>query len=179
MHSSVSFVQNLSINMSSKPSALNIKILICFLGISLNFYHGFSFNQRDKIIHSINTNYTIVKVKSAAYKESTCIVGSSYEGTIVAYSYDGTFLWENKLSGFMNHDLWCGDITGDGIDEIITANADGHIYCLNIKGELLWQFKKNNAPMYSVCVVRQGEKAYVVAGVLIRQYIIYLQKVMC
>ncbi|TYA71725.1 hypothetical protein [Seonamhaeicola marinus] len=116
-------------------------------------------------IKSINTGYTILKVRIAdKEKTSAYLVGSSYEGTIVAYSYKGELLWENKLSGYMNHDVWCGDIDNDGKDEIVTANADGTIYCLNFKGELLWKFKENAAPMYAVSIIKHSNECYVVAG---------------
>lgn len=79
-------------------------------------------------------------------------------------SYEGEILWKNQLSGYMNHDLWADDINNDGVDEIFAANADGSVYCLNNKGHLLWQFKQNDAPMYSVTVVQKDNKAYVVCG---------------
>jgi len=113
---------------------------------------------------SIDTGYTITKVRTSINKGQTYIVATSYEGTIVAVSYTGDILWKNKLSGFMNHDIWASDINNDGNDEILAANADGSIYCLNSKGKLLWQFKQNNAPMYAVSVVNKDNKAYVVCG---------------
>lgn len=115
-------------------------------------------------IKSINTNYTILKVRIADIQNTSYLIGSSYEGTIVAYSYEGELLWENKLSGYMNHDVWCADLDNDGKDEIVTANADGSIYCLNSKGKLVWEFKKNDAPMYAVCILNDGGQSYVVAG---------------
>ena len=118
----------------------------------------------DKAIVSIETGFTISKVRTAQNKGKTYIVASSYEGTVIGVSYDGKELWRNELSGFMNHDLWAGDISGDGVDEILAANADGSIYCLNNKGKLLWKFKQNEAPMYAVCVINKDDKAYVVCG---------------
>jgi len=118
----------------------------------------------DKAIVSIETGLTISKVRTAQNKGKTYIVASSYEGTVIGVSYDGKELWRNELSGFMNHDLWAGDISGDGVDEILVANADGSIYCLNNKGKLLWKFKQNEAPMYAVCVINKDGKPYVVGG---------------
>ncbi|MBH0044469.1 PQQ-binding-like beta-propeller repeat protein [Pseudoalteromonas sp. SWXJZ10B] len=115
-------------------------------------------------LYSIETPYTISKVRSANRKSGSYIVGSSYEGTLFAVDYDGKVLWENKLSGFMNHDVWTQDITGDGNDEILTANADGHVYCLSDKGKLKWSFKINDAPMYSVTAIKKDNTSYVVAG---------------
>ncbi|MEN8703382.1 MAG: hypothetical protein ABF286_04380 [Polaribacter sp.] len=118
----------------------------------------------DKPVTSIETGFTITKVRTAKNKGKTYVVASSYEGTLLGVSYNGETLWKNKLSGFMNHDIWAGDINNDGIDEILAANADGAVYCLNNKGELFWKFKQNDAPMYAVSVVKKDGKAYVVCG---------------
>jgi len=115
-------------------------------------------------IQSLETGHNMTKVRVANSSNGNYIVGSSFEGTILAMDYSGKLLWKNELSGFMNHDVWCDDITGDGKDEILTANADGHIYCLSSAGELLWQFKANTAPMYGVCAVSKDGTSYVVAS---------------
>lgn len=130
--------------------------------------YTFQVNAIEKIkkpaILSIETGLTISKVRTAKNKNETYIVASSYEGTVIGVSYNGKILWKNKLSGFMNHDIWCGDINGDGKDEIVAANADGSIYCLNSKGKLIWLFKKNDAPMFAVSIIKKEDKSYVVAG---------------
>lgn len=108
--------------------------------------------------------YTITKVRAAQCDGEPIIVASSYEGAVLAVKYDGTILWTNELSGFMNHDLWCGDITGDGTDEVLAANADGSIYCLDGAGTLRWTFKPDDAPMNAVCVIHADKKPYVVCG---------------
>jgi len=114
---------------------------------------------------SIDTGtYTVAKVRTARWAGRSCIIASTYHGTVLAIGYDGKVLWSNKLSGFMNHDLWCDDLTGDGNDEILAANADGSVYCLDHAGKLLWTFKANDAPMYSVCVVSKGGVPYVACG---------------
>ena len=136
------------------------KTICLFLGLILSA----QFVWAQKAFQSFETAYTISKVRTAKIKNETIIIGSSYEGTILAVSNSGKTLWENPLSGFMNHDLWCGDITGDGVDEIFAANANGTLYCLHSDGNLLWKFKKNSAPMYSVCTIRKGEKAYAVCS---------------
>ncbi|VGO20485.1 hypothetical protein [Pontiella sulfatireligans] len=115
-------------------------------------------------ISSIETGHTITKVRSAKTGKTPFIVASSYEGTVLGITYSGEIGWTNKLSGFVNHDVWCADIDGDGSDEILTANADGSVYCLNAKGELQWQFKVNDVPMYSVCVIQNGKKPYIACG---------------
>jgi len=115
-------------------------------------------------LQSIDTGYTICLVRAGQNKGRSFIAASSYEGTVLGIRYDGHISWENPLSGYKNHDFWCDDITGDGSDEVLAANADGTVYCLSATGKLLWQFKKNDAPMNAVCVVRKGNTPYVVCG---------------
>lgn len=115
-------------------------------------------------LYSIDTKHTIQKVRTAQTNAQTLIIASAYEGTIMALGYDGVILWKNDLSGFMNHDIWCADITNDGNDEILVANANGVIYCLDYNGNELWQFGKNSAPMYAVCAVAKQNTYYVVCG---------------
>ncbi|MGY6650246.1 hypothetical protein [Wenyingzhuangia sp. IMCC45574] len=138
----------------------------CFLGVLLFCVLVLNAQKVDvkSSLYSIETDYTIQKVRVAKDKSKDYIVGTSYEGTVIGLSYNGKQLWEHKLSGFMNHDVWCGDLDNDGKDEIVTANADGTVYCLNSKGKLLWRFKKNSAPMYAVNIIKKGAKSYVVAG---------------
>jgi hypothetical protein len=113
---------------------------------------------------SIDTRHTITKVRVAGGSKGNYIVAGSCEGILLGIGYDGRIRWKNELSGFMNHDLWCGDITGNGTDEIMAANADGTLYCLDSKGKLIWSFRANDAPMYSVCVIHDGDIPYVVCG---------------
>ena len=119
--------------------------------------------EKDGLI-SIDTKHTILKVRTAKNKKGNYIVGSGFEGMIMGIDYTGKTLWSNKLSGFMNHDVWCADIDGDDQDEILAANADGNIYCLDAKGQLKWKFKNNDVPMYSVTMVTKDKTNYVVAG---------------
>jgi len=118
----------------------------------------------DKPIVSIETGFTILKVRTAQKNQQSYIVASSYEGTVLGVSYEGKTLWKNKLSGFMNHDIYVRDLDNDGKDEIVTANADGSIYCLNSEGKLLWKFQKNEVPMYAVSIIQKDGNSYVVAG---------------
>ena len=113
---------------------------------------------------SIDTGHTITKLRTAQRDGKTFIVASTYEGRLLGLQHDGTLLWAHALSGFMNHDLWCEDITGDGTDEVLAANANGTVYCLSAKGILQWQFRANDAPMNAVCVVHHQGTPYVVCG---------------
>lgn len=115
-------------------------------------------------LQSIETGYTISNVRTATNANGKYIIANSYEGTILAIDYSGTILWSNPLSGYMNHDVWCEDINGDGLDEILTANADGKIYCLNSSGVLQWQYMNKEVPMYSVCAIKKNSTYYVVAS---------------
>ncbi|WP_206753973.1 MULTISPECIES: hypothetical protein [unclassified Lentimonas] len=120
-------------------------------------------------LKSIETGHTIMKVRSASADGAPFIVASTYEGTVLGVRYDGSIGWSQPLSGYMNHDIWCEDLTNDGNDEILIANADGAIYCLSARGNILWEFKPNEGghvpPMYAVCVIRDAKQIpYVVCG---------------
>ncbi len=146
---------------------MQLKLFFSHILILLFISHALSGQSKvnsNKGVVSIDTKYTITEVRTALNKKQSYIIATSYEGVIIAVSYKGDILWENKLSGYMNHDIWTGDINNDGIDELFAANANGNLYCLDSKGDILWQFKQNEAPMYSVCVINKNEKAYVVCG---------------
>lgn len=116
-------------------------------------------------IYSIDTDHTISLVRTAKGRDGEYIIASTYEGAVLGISYAGLILWKNNLGkGIMNHDVWCADITGDGIDEVLLANANGTTYCLNSLGQKVWEFKVNQAPMYAVCVVHKNNIPYVVCG---------------
>lgn len=115
-------------------------------------------------VKSIDTGHTITKVRVAGNGDGSYVVASSYEGALLGVDYDGKTRWVNPLSGYMNADVWCDDLDGDGVDEVLAANADGSVYCVDGSGKTLWQFKVNDVPMNAVCVVRRGKKAYVVCG---------------
>ena len=140
---------------------LSIILPLCFSGIAKAATPLQTFDAGE---------YTVMKVRTADAGKKDIIVGTSYEGVVLAMDYAGNMLWETPTGkGTMNHDLWCADITGDGIDEVFAANANGHLYCYDIDGEKLWDFKPFDSvhltPMYAVTVVKDADKtAYVVCG---------------
>ncbi|WP_152286251.1 PQQ-binding-like beta-propeller repeat protein [Flavicella marina] len=140
-------------------SILNILVFTLF------FISNSVFSKKNPIV-SITTKYTVLKVETAVFKNKTYIITSSYDGVVSAINFKGDVIWEQSLSGLMNHDLWVDDITGDGNQEVIAANADGSVFCINYKGDLLWRFKKNDSPMISACVVhpKKGVEPYVACG---------------
>lgn len=112
----------------------------------------------------IEAGRTISNVRTATGPDGEYIVASSYDGALSAYSFDGKKLWENLLSGFMNHDLWCGDVSGDAIDECFAANADGNLYAVDETGANLWSFQVSETPLSAVTVVRDKTNTYIVVG---------------
>ncbi|MFI3318242.1 MAG: hypothetical protein SNH88_03540 [Rikenellaceae bacterium] len=115
-------------------------------------------------IESIETPYTISLVRSAKINKKPYIVASSYDGVVLCYDYNGKMLWENKLSGYFNQDIYCGDLNGDGSDETLAANSNGTLYCLDEKGNLMWEFSTGETPVGSACIINKGGKAYAVCG---------------
>ncbi len=119
---------------------------------------------------SFDTGYTIQKVRTGKSGTNTFIAAGSYEGTVLRYDFSADAVWQNELTGFMIHDLWCDDLTGDNVDEVLVAYADGYIYCLEGNtGTNLWSFAPttgvHKTPMYAVCTVKHsnGQK-YVACG---------------
>ncbi|MEM0965851.1 MAG: hypothetical protein AAGJ81_06865 [Verrucomicrobiota bacterium] len=128
----------------------------------------------DSGVKSVDTGYTVLIVRNAVLDGESIIVGSSYEGTVVAYDYAGNFLWENPLVGLMARDIWCDDLNSDGNDEILVALADGSIRCLDgVTGNENWSFfspdeanpgQPNGVPMKAVCTIRGSTGLYIACG---------------
>lgn len=115
-------------------------------------------------IVSADTPYTIMKVREATFGGADYIIGSGYNGELVCVDYNGDLVWENEMSGYVNHDIYCEDIDDDGNDEIFVACANGSLYCVSHTGEELWSFKKNDVPLYAVTVVDNDGVPTVVCG---------------
>ncbi|WP_139263234.1 PQQ-binding-like beta-propeller repeat protein [Flammeovirga pacifica] len=122
------------------------------------------FQQEFQHLYSIETGKTILLVRVAKVVDQSYIVASDYNGMLMGIDYNGQIKWKNELSGFVNHDVWCEDITGDGHEEILVANADGTLYCVDSSGELLWTYKHSEVPLFSVTVVHNNREPYVVVG---------------
>ncbi|MFR9670877.1 MAG: hypothetical protein SNH16_06270 [Rikenellaceae bacterium] len=115
---------------------------------------------------SIDTHHTITKLALAKDGDKQRIIGVSYSGVALRADYDGQVKWEQNVSnGIMCYDLWCGDLTGDGRDEILMAIADGSVRCLDLNGKELWKFHPSPMPMISVCTIRDKKgDVYVACG---------------
>ena len=110
--------------------------------------------------------YRLAVAKRGEEADAYRIIGATYDNRVCAFDADGTHLWDEAVGGFV-FDLACGDLNGDGTDEIAAASADGHVYVLDAEGKLLWQhgavFK--GAPVWQVSIARlDGKTPVVVAG---------------
>jgi hypothetical protein len=140
------------------------KLIGAIISSCLASQYAMSQQQNSESISSIETGTTISQTRTGSFNDSRVIITNSYKGTVSAFTFDGQKLWSNTLSGFMNHDIWVDDLNGDGVDEILTANADGNVYCLNADGSINWSFGLNEVPMNSVTVVQGNNTTYVAAG---------------
>lgn len=120
--------------------------------------------EAQQALITIETGQTISNVRTATGSNGEYIVASTYDGALLGYDFSGKKLWENSLSGYMNHDVWCDDVTGDDIDECFAANANGYLYAVNNLGEVLWSFKKSETPLSAVTVLQGETKAHIVVG---------------
>jgi hypothetical protein len=59
-----------------------------------------------------------------------------YYTSIYTMDYDGTILWEHSTGWNAHYPPVVGDITGDGIPDIVT-NSDSNVWAWNSQGELL------------------------------------------
>ncbi|MBT3286334.1 MAG: hypothetical protein HN904_29240 [Victivallales bacterium] len=121
--------------------------------------HPCALRQAIAGVTSLDTGFTIQKVRTGKAGPDTFIAAASYEETVLRVDPEGTTVWRNELAGYMIHDLWCDDLTGDGTDDVLAANADGHVCCLDgSTGKRLWSSTpmsgSHKTPMYAVCSVR-------------------------
>lgn len=120
---------------------------------------------KEKALRVIDTKETIMKVRDGKENGKKFITCSTYDGDIMRVDYDGKVKWKKELEhGIMNHDIWCGDITGDSIDEILVASANGSIYCLSSDGEIMWHYQGGETPMYAVCTLRKDGVPYIICS---------------
>ncbi|MFI3322694.1 MAG: hypothetical protein R3Y50_09250 [Rikenellaceae bacterium] len=121
-------------------------------------------------VQSFDAEATIIKIRNATTSKGGLLIGGAYDGDIVAINSKGKIAWHTKTGvGTMIHDIWCEDIIGDSDAEILAANANGTLYCLDSNGEILWEFSAYNGvhrtPMYAVTVVKDSQHTpYVVCG---------------
>ena len=89
-----------------------------------------------------------------------------------AFDADGRHRWDAALGGFA-FDLCCADLDGDGVDEILTAGADGVVGCFSASGQVRWRHTLP-APVQQVSVARLGGQLPVVlAGGILRQITVF------
>lgn len=123
--------------------------------------------QRKANMETISTNGRSLWRLASAQLESDAvernIIGGSYDGRICALSSEGQLLWEATSGGFV-FELACGDLDGDGLDEIAAACADGFVRIFDAQGHLLWKHDLGG-PVYQVAIARlDGRTPVVLAG---------------
>ncbi len=100
------------------------------------------------------------------------VVGSTYDDRVCVFDADGEHLWDVSVGGFV-FDLTAGDLDDDGIDEILAACADGHVYAISSSGTLLWK-RDLGAPVWQVTTARtKGNTRVALAGGISRQIVAF------
>ena len=98
------------------------------------------------------------------------ILGTTYDERLCCWDESGAHRWDAPAGGFV-FDVCCGDLDGDGADEILTAGADGAVRCFSIAGKELWRHSME-APVLQVAVARlDGKSPVVLAGGITRQIV--------
>lgn len=100
------------------------------------------------------------------------IVGATYDNRLCSWDECGAHRWDAALGGF-GFDLACGDLDGDGRDEVIAAGADGRVYVFALDGKLRWK-RDLGAPVYQVAVARlDGRSPVVLASGVTRELVAF------
>ncbi len=112
--------------------------------------------------------YRLATAELDRRSDARAIVGSTYAGRVCAFDAGGKHLWDASVGGFV-FDLACGDLDGDGADEILAACADGHVYALDAGGQPLWK-QDLGAPVWQVTTARgAGRTRVALAGGISRK----------
>ncbi|MDO8544463.1 MAG: VCBS repeat-containing protein [Opitutaceae bacterium] len=99
------------------------------------------------------------------------IVGTTWDNRLCAFTAAGRHRWDAALGGFA-FDVCAADLDGDGIDEILTAGADGVVGCFSIDGKERWKYALL-APVQQVSVARlDGKSPVVLAGGMSREILV-------
>jgi hypothetical protein len=99
------------------------------------------------------------------------IIGTTWDNRLSAFEATGQHRWDAPLGGF-GFDVCCADLDGDGVDEILTAGADGVIGCFSIDGKERWTYALP-APVQQVTVARlDGKSPVVLAGGMSREIVL-------
>lgn len=91
---------------------------------------------------------------------------SELDGAVSAYTLSGKELWRHiSDESAVMFEILAADITGNGSDELLAASANGHVYCWQANGKLLWKFAPDHKVRFSeIAVVGQGKTAKIFAG---------------
>jgi hypothetical protein len=103
------------------------------------------------------------------------VIGTTWDNRLCAFSVAGRHRWDAALGGFA-FDVGCADLDGDGVDEILTAGADGVLGCFSASGKVLWRYA-SPAPLQQVTVARlDGKTPVVLAGGMSREVLVLSPK---
>ncbi len=99
------------------------------------------------------------------------IVATTWDNRLCAFEVGGRHRWDAPLGGFA-FDLCCADLDGDGVDEILTAGADGVAGCFSADGKLRWRYAMP-APLQQITVARlDGKSPVVLTGGMTREILV-------
>jgi hypothetical protein len=113
----------------------------------------------------------VYRLAIARLRAETLIIGGTWDNRLCAFEVTGRHRWDAALGGFA-FDVSCADLDGDGVDEILTAGADGVIACFSADGKERWKFTLP-APAQQVTVARlDGTSRVVLPGGMSREIVV-------
>ncbi len=113
----------------------------------------------------------VYRLALARAGEERLIIATTWDNRLCAFEVGGQHRWDAPLGGFA-FDVCCADLDGDGVDEILTAGADGVVGCFSSEGKPRWQYA-SPAPLQQVTVARlDGKSPLVLAGGMSREILV-------
>ncbi len=105
------------------------------------------------------------QILDAKAKDQTIIYTSEIDGALGAYTLDGKKLWQQPTQkAAVMFEIIAYDIDGDKDDELLAASADGHIYCYDATGKMLWKYAPEAKVRFSEVAVVNNGKVQIFAG---------------
>ncbi len=105
-------------------------------------------------------------IKPATIDKQRVLYISELSGGVSCYTLDGDKLWHNPTdTKAVMFETDIADIDGDDSDELLAASADGHVYCWDDDGSLLWKFNPGRKAWFSeIAILGEGPSTRIFAG---------------
>jgi len=145
---------------------LSLLLLIPFLSCNVKTA---SKATTENVVYTTQNFHTdgngIRDIIAAKYNKEPVFYISELDGAVSCYTTDGKKLWnaQTKAKAVL-FEINAADIDNDGKDELVAASGDGHIYCWDDNGKLLWAFAPDHKVRFSEIAILKTDKIQIFAG---------------